>query len=182
MNISEFFIKKVITTTLLVVTIVLFGIFAYLKLPVSDLPSVDYPVISVWATYSGANPEIMASKVATPLEEECMKISGLENVISKSSDGYTEVILNFRPNENIDLMVPEVQAAIQRAKMNMPPLQDDPIFVKQNQSDMPIIEYAFYSETMSQKELFNIVNTRVIKPLHLLPGISNVGVLLFLMR
>lgn len=172
MNISEFFINKVITTTLLVVTVVIFGIFAYLKLPVSDLPSVDYPVITIKAAYAGANPEIMTSKVAIPLEEECMKISGLENVISKSFDGYTEVILNFEPNKNIDLMVPEVQAAIQRAKMNMPPLQDDPVFVKTNPSDRSIIEYVFYSETINEKDLYDIVDKRVVKPLHLLPGVS----------
>ena len=175
MNISEFFIKKVITTTLLVVTIALFGVFAYLKLPVSDMPSVDCPGISVRATYWGANPEIMASQIATPLEEEFMKISGIENVISTSSDGYTKIVLTFGPDENIDLMVPEVQAAIQRAKNNMPSLQDDPVFFKKK-SNWPITQYVFYSETMGKKDLYDIIDKRVGKPLRLLSGVSSVGI------
>jgi HAE1 family hydrophobic/amphiphilic exporter-1 len=175
-NISEFFIKKVITTTLLVITVVLFGIFAYLNLPVSDLPSIEYPVITINASYPGANPEIMAAKVAMPLEEQCMKIPGLKNVISTSSDGYTQVILNFEANESVDLLAPDVQAAIQRAKRNMPTLPEDPVFSKNNPSNFPIMEYVFYSETLNKKALFDLINRRVVQPLQLIEGVSNVGI------
>src|SRR6202163_1737682 len=124
MNISRLFIERPIMTTLLMAALVIFGIFGYVTLPVSELPNVDFPTISVQANLPGADPETMASAVATPLENALASVPGLDSMTSRSSQGNTNITLQFRLDRNIDSASTDVQAAIsgvlRRLPRNMP--------------------------------------------------------------
>ena len=175
-NFSLFFIKRPIGTSLIVIMLVVFGILAYLKLPVSDLPAVGYPVMVVTAFYPGASPETMASTVANPLEQQLMKISGIKKIISQNSDSFTKIILTFDTGKDIDLMTPDVQAAISAAKGYLPDLPNDPTFSKYNPSDKPIMYITVSSDSVSHGELFDIANKRISQPLSMITGVSNVTI------
>lgn len=135
MAFSEKFIRRPIMTILLTVSLLLGGLVAYTQLPISDLPSVDYPVITVTAVYPGASPELMASAVASPLEEECMQIPGLQTIFSNNQPGITTISLTFNLDKDVDLAAPDVQAAITRAQANLPDLPSPPTYDKFNPSD-----------------------------------------------
>src|SRR5262245_34619275 len=112
MNLSEIFIRRPVMTTLLMGAILLFGITAYRELPVSDLPNVDFPTLSVSATLAGASPETMASSVATPLEKQFSTIAGVTQMTSSSTMGSTEITLQFDLSRDIDAAAQDVQSAI----------------------------------------------------------------------
>ena len=101
MSFSEIFIRKPITTLLVMIAILVFGIMSYFKLPTSDLPSVDYPVITITTAYPGASPSLMASAVAAPLESECMQIPGLQSVISDNTEGISTITLTFNLDKSV---------------------------------------------------------------------------------
>lgn len=174
MNFSTIFIKKPIMTVLLVVTVVAFGIISYLQLPVSDLPEVQSPVITLSASYPGASPETMASAVAAPLENECMQIPGLTSIISKSTEGKTQITLTFELDKNVDTAAPDVQAAISRATGNLPILPNPPSYSKYNPSDAPIIYILVSSETMDPGALYDIAKKRVAQRINMIEGVSQV--------
>ena len=156
---SETFVRRPIATALLTLLMVVFGVWAYFKLPVNSLPTVDYPVIQVTVAYPGASPATMASAVATPLENEFTQISGLESVLSDNKQGITTINLTFNLNRNIDLIAPDVQAAITRAQNNLPKdLPSPPTYQKFNPSDSPVYYVIFYSDTMKHADLFDYAN------------------------
>src|SRR5579859_6249285 len=111
MNLSERFIRRPVMTIALTVSVILFGVLAYFRLPVSDLPAIDYPVIQVQVSYPGASPDTMANNIATPLERQFMQINGLELVTSKSTQGNTSLTLQFALNKSIDAAATDVQTA-----------------------------------------------------------------------
>src|ERR671923_628383 len=108
MNFSEAFIRRPVMTTVLTVSVVLFGVLSYLRLPVNDLPPVDYPVIQVQANYPGASPDTVANAIATPLEKQFMQINGLELVTSKSSQGHASLTLQFALDKSVDAAATDV--------------------------------------------------------------------------
>ena len=112
MNLSEVFIRRPVMTIALTVSVILFGVLAYFKLPVSDLPAIDYPVIQVQVNYPGATPETMANNVATPLERQFMQIPGLELVTSNNGQGHSSFVLQFDLSKSLDGAATDVQAAI----------------------------------------------------------------------
>ena len=114
MNLSELFIKRPVTTTLIQLSIVLFGVIGYRTLPVSDLPAIDFPTISVSASLPGANPETMAAAVATPLEKNFSAIAGVSSISSTNSTGNTSITLQFDLDRDIDAAAQDVQLAISR--------------------------------------------------------------------
>jgi HAE1 family hydrophobic/amphiphilic exporter-1 len=120
MNITTFFIRRSITTTLLMAAISLFGVLAYFGLPVSDLPAIDFPTISVSVSQPGASPETMANTVATPLEREFTSLQGISSISSVSSIGSTRITLQFDLARNIDAAAQDVQAAISAAQRELP--------------------------------------------------------------
>ncbi|HKD15993.1 MAG TPA: efflux RND transporter permease subunit, partial [Candidatus Angelobacter sp.] len=120
MNLSEPFIRRPVMTAVLTVAVILFGVFAYLELPVNDLPAVDYPVIQVQADYPGASPDTMANNIATPLERQFMQINGLELVTSQSTQGHVSLTLQFDLDKNIDAAATDVQTAISQATGSLP--------------------------------------------------------------
>ena len=119
-SVSDIFIKRPVMTMLLALSALLFGIYSYKAMPVNDLPGVDYPVIQVTASYPGANPTIMATNIASPLEQQFMQIPGIEMITSNNSFGATKIVLQFNLSKSIDAAATDVQSAIQRATGNLP--------------------------------------------------------------
>ncbi len=177
MNLSEGFIRRPVMTIALTVSVILFGVFAYLGLPVSDLPAVDYPVIQVQVNYPGATPDTMANNVATPLERQFMQIPGLELVTSNNGQGHSSFVLQFDLSKSLDAAATDVQAAISRAAGQLPvDLPSPPTFTKTNPNDQPIEYIALVSDTATEGQLYDYANTQVGERLSILPGVSQVAV------
>jgi hydrophobic/amphiphilic exporter-1 (mainly G- bacteria), HAE1 family len=149
MNVAELFIKRPITTTLLMLGITVFGVMSYRLLPVSDLPTVDFPTIQVQASLPGASPETMASAVALPLEKQFATIAGLDAVNSTSTQGNTNITLQFSLNRDIDAAAADVQSMIARAARQLPPqMPSPPSYQKVNPGDQPVIFLTLSAETL----------------------------------
>src|SRR5438552_3599999 len=112
MNVSEVFIRRPVATSLLMLGVAMFGVLAYRALPVSDLPNVDFPTLTVSASLPGADPATMANSVATPLERQFTSIAGLDSMVSMNSLGSTSITLQFDLNREIDGAEVDVQTAI----------------------------------------------------------------------
>src|ERR1039457_6675215 len=139
MNVPELFIRRPVMTTLVMSGILLFGLIGYRLLPVSDLLSVDYPTIQVSASLPGANPDTMASSVATPLEKQFSIIAGVDSMSSVSSLGSVQITIQFTLDRSIDAAAQDVQAAIARAARQLPPnMPTPPTYQKVNPADSPI--------------------------------------------
>jgi hydrophobic/amphiphilic exporter-1 (mainly G- bacteria), HAE1 family len=176
-NLSEPFIRRPVMTIALTVSVILFGILAYFRLPVSDLPAVDYPVIQVQVNYPGATPETMANNVATPLERQFMQIPGLELVTSNNGQGHSSFVLQFDLSKSLDAAATDVQAAITRATGQLPvDLPSPPTFTKTNPNDQPIQYIALVSDTATEGQLYDYANTQVGERLSILPGVSQIAV------
>src|ERR1700691_1417844 len=121
MAITDLFIRRVVTTCLVMSGILAFGVLSYESLPVSALPTVEHPTIQVQAALPGANPDTMASSVATPLEKEFSTIAGIDSMSAASSLGTTDITLQFNLSRNIDAAAQDVQSAIARASGSLPP-------------------------------------------------------------
>jgi len=133
MNIAELFIKRPVMTSLVMLAIMLAGLIAYRLLPVNDLPNVDYPTIQITANLPGANPETMASAVATPLERQLSTIAGVDTMNSTNGQGITLITLRFNLDRNIDAAAQDVQAAITAAGRQLPTnLSSPPTYRKTN--------------------------------------------------
>src|SRR5579863_9693489 len=164
-------------TVVLTASAILFGVLAYLSLPVNDLPSVDYPVLQASVFYPGATPETMANNVATPLERQFMQIPGLELVTSNSGTGHTSFVLQFNLSKSVDAAATDVQAAISQATAKLPvDLPSPPTFSKTNPNDQPIIYVGLTSDTVTEGQVFDYANTQVGERLSILPGVSQVQV------
>jgi hydrophobic/amphiphilic exporter-1 (mainly G- bacteria), HAE1 family len=177
MNLSEPFIRRPVMTVALTVSVILFGVLAYFRLPVSDLPAVDYPVIQVQVNYPGATPETMANNVATPLERQFMQIPGLELVTSNNIQGHSSFVLQFDLSKSLDGAATDVQAAITRAQGQLPvDLPSPPTFTKTNPNDQPIMYIPLVSDTATEGQLYDYANTQVGERISILPGVSQVAV------
>lgn len=177
MNISELCVRKPVMTTLVTTALTAFGIAAYFSLPISDLPSVDYPVITISVSYPGASPQMMAATVASPLEAQCMQIPGLVSIISDNTEGQTKITLTFDLDRSSDLAAPDVQAAISRAAGNLPPdLPQPPTYNKFNPSEKPILYYMVMSDTMPAGELYDYANRTIGQRLTMVEGVSQLQV------
>ena len=126
MNLAALFIKRPVTTALIMLGIIVFGTLSYQQLPVSDLPTVDFPTIQVNASLPGASPETLASAVALPLEKQFATIAGVTSINSTSSQGSTNITLQFELSRNIDAAAQDVQAMIARAARQLPPQMPAP--------------------------------------------------------
>ncbi len=177
MNLSEIFIRRPVMTVALTVSVILFGVAAYFRLPVSDLPAIDYPVIQVQVSYPGATPETMANNVATPLERQFMQIPGLELVTSNNGQGFSSFVLQFDLSKSLDGAATDVQAAITRAQGQLPvDLPSPPTFSKTNPNDQPIMYIAMVSDTATEGQLYDYANTQVGERISILPGVSQVAI------
>src|SRR6201747_2946800 len=149
MSPSRPFILRPVATSLLMVAILLAGAVAYLELPVSALPQVDYPIIQVQTFYPGASPEVMASSVTAPLERQFGEIPGLAQMTSTSSGGGSVITLEFALTESIDVAQQDVQAAINASGSYLPKdLPNPPVYSKVNPADAPIMTLALTTDTL----------------------------------
>ena len=177
MNISENFIRRPIATSLIMAGIALFGVIAYKALPVSDLPQVDYPTITVSASLPGANPDTMASAVATPLERQFTTIAGLDSMISSSNQGSTNITLQFDLGRDIDGATVDVETAIAEAMPLLPPgMPTPPSFRKVNPGDTPVINFFVTSPTMRLSDLDEYAETMIAQRISMVSGVAQVQV------
>ena len=177
MNFSETFIRRPIATSLLMLAIAMFGVIAYRALPVSDLPQVDYPTIQVQASLPGANPETMASSVATVLERQFTTIAGLDSMISQSNMGGTQITLQFDLSRDIDGAAVDVETAIAAATPLLPAgMPTPPSFKKQNPGDQPIIYMAMTSPTMLMSDVDEYAESLIATRISMIPGVAQVQV------
>jgi multidrug efflux pump len=175
MNLSEPFVRRPVATVLLTIGLALAGISAFFVLPVSPLPQVDFPVISVSASLPGASPDTMASSVATPLERRLGVIAGVNEMTSNSSNGSTRVSLQFELNRNIDAAAREVQAAINASRADLPAtLRSNPTYRKANPAAAPVIILALTSKTRSPGQIYDAVSNLVQQKIAQVPGVGDV--------
>jgi HAE1 family hydrophobic/amphiphilic exporter-1 len=176
-NFSEPFIRRPVLTTVITMSVIVFGVLSYLRLPVNDLPAVDYPVIQVQADYPGASPDTVANNIATPLERQFMQINGLELVTSKSTQGHTSLTLQFALSKSIDAAATDVQTAISQASGSLPvDLPSPPTFSKTNPNDQPIMYIALTSDSATRGQLYDYGSTQIGQRISILPGVSRVSV------
>ena len=177
MNISAPFIERPVATTLLTIAVVLAGAVAFRTLPVSPLPQVDFPTISVSAAQSGASPETMAATVATPLERALGTIAGVTEITSTSSLGSTRIVLQFDLSRDIDGAARDTQAAINAARTLLPTgLTSNPTYRKVNPADAPVMILAMTSESMTQGQMYDIGSTILAQKLSQVQGVGQVTV------
>jgi len=177
MSISEPFIRRPIATTLLTVAIALAGGVAFRLLPVSPLPAVDFPTVSVSASLPGASAETMASAVATPLERQFGHIAAVTEMTSASTLGSTSITLQFDLNRNIDAAARDVQAAIAAARSYLPSnLPGNPTYRKVNPADSPILIVALTSKSLDQAQMYDAASTIMAQKLSQIPGVGQVTV------
>jgi multidrug efflux pump len=175
MSISAPFIRRPIGTSLLAAALLLSGILAFNFLPVASLPRVDFPVISVGAALPGADPQTMASAVATPLERQFGRISGVNQMTSSSQLGSTAIALQFDLNRNIDAAARDVQAAINAARSQLPPnLPSNPTYRKINPADAPILILALTSDTFPVARLYDTSDSILAQKLSQVNGVGQV--------
>ncbi|MGA2739977.1 MAG: multidrug efflux RND transporter permease subunit [Bryobacteraceae bacterium] len=177
MNISEIFIRRPVATTLLTIAIALAGLVAFRILPVSPLPQVDFPTISVSASLPGASPETMASSVATPLERQFGRIASVTEMTSSSSLGSTSITMQFDLNRNIDAAARDVQAAINAARGYLPAnLPMNPTYRKVNPADFPILFLALTSPILSKAQMYDAASSIMAQKLSQVTGVGQVAV------
>jgi HAE1 family hydrophobic/amphiphilic exporter-1 len=162
-------------TTLLMAAFLIFGVIAYRALPVSELPNVDFPTISVTASLPGASPETMASAVATPLEKQFSTIAGLDSMTSTSAQGATTITLQFALDRSIDAAAQDVQSAIAGAARSLPPdMPTPPSFRKVNPADFPIFFVAMYSKTLPTWVVDEYAESQLAQRLSTITGVAQV--------
>jgi len=175
MNIAAFCIRRPVTTTLVMLAILFFGIIGYRLLPVSDLPNVDFPTILVTVSLPGASPETMASSVATPLERQFSTIAGLDSMTSTNALGMTLIILQFNLSRNIDAAAQDVQAMITKASSQLPPeLPTPPSYQKVNPADSPILFLALSSPTLPLSVVNDYADTFIAPRISMISGVAQV--------
>ncbi len=174
---TTFFIIRPVTTILLMAAVFTFGMLGYFKLPVSDLPPVEYPTISVTAALPGANPDTMASTVATPLERQFSSIAGVETMYSTSSLGRTSITIQFVLERNIDAAAQDVQAAISQAARSLPPnMPAPPSYNKVNPGDQPILFMTLRSETLPLPQVDEYAQTMLAQRISMVTGVAQVQI------
>ena len=175
MNFCEFWVRRPVTTVLVMAGILIFGIVAYRLLPVSTLPNVDFPTIQVSADLPGASPETMASAVATPLEKQFSTIPGIDEMSSVSSQGTTRITLQFNLGRDIDAAAQDVNSAIAATARQLPAtMPAPPSFRKVNPADFPVMFLALKSSQVRLSDVDAFSNRAILPRISTLPGIAQV--------
>ncbi|MGH8444711.1 MAG: efflux RND transporter permease subunit [Solimonas sp.] len=177
MNLSAPFVRRPVATVLLTIGVALAGIGGFFVLPVAPLPQVDYPVISVTASLSGASPETMATSVATPLERRLGVIAGINEITSQSSTGSTRISLQFDLSHDIDSAAREVLGAINASRVDLPAtLRSNPTYRKANPSDAPMMVLALTSDTKTPQQIYEAVSNQISQQLAQVDGVGDVEI------
>jgi HAE1 family hydrophobic/amphiphilic exporter-1 len=174
---ADTFIRRPVTTTLVMGAILMFGLFAYRYLPVSDLPNVDFPTISVNARLPGASPETMASSVATPLEKQFSTIAGIDSMTSVNAQGSTSITITFELSRDIDAAAQDVQAAISKTLSQLPAdMPTPPTYQKVNPADQPVLYLALSSPTLPLSAVDEYADTVIAQRISTISGVAQVSV------
>ncbi len=177
MSLTDPFVRRPVMTTLVMIAILGAGLLAYVRLPVSDLPSVDFPTINVSAGLPGVSPETMASSVATPLENEFSAIAGIQSMTSKSALGTTTITIQFDLSRNIDAAAQDVQAAISQALGNLPvDMPSPPSFRKVDPAEQPILILTAWSESLPNSKVDEFADTLIGQRLSMVSGVAEVDI------
>lgn len=177
MNICEPFIRRPVMTTLVMLGFLLAGLLGYYKLPVSNLPNIDFPTIVVTASLPGANPETMASSVATPLEQQFSTIAGIDSMTSTSSLGATQIVLQFNLDRDVDSAAQDVQSAISTATKRLPAtLTTPPTYRKVNPAEQPILYIALSSDLLPLSEVDRYAETELAQRISMVNGVAQVSI------
>jgi HAE1 family hydrophobic/amphiphilic exporter-1 len=178
MNVAELFIRRPVMTTLVMLGILMFGIMGYRLLPVSDLPNVDFPTILVSASLPGATPDTMASAVAMPLEKQFSTIAGVDSMTSSSSQGSTQITLQFNLSRSLDAAAQDVQSMIAKAARDLPQnLPSPPSYQKVNPADQPILYLSLNSPTLRLSDVDEYAETLMAQRISMVSGVAQVQVL-----
>jgi hydrophobe/amphiphile efflux-1 (HAE1) family protein len=178
MNISRIFIERPVMTTLLMTGLVIFGVFGYAALPVSELPNIDFPTINIQASLPGADPDTMASAVATPLEGSFSTIPGVDSMTSSSSQGRTSITLQFRLDRNIDAAAQDVQAAISAIQRRLPKaMPAPPSFRKNDPSAVPIFFITLWSNSLPISKVDQYSRTLLANQISTIDGVAQVQIM-----
>jgi HAE1 family hydrophobic/amphiphilic exporter-1 len=177
MNIAALFIKRPVTTALIMLGIIVFGTLSYQQLPVSDLPTVDFPTIQVGAGLPGASPETMASAVALPLEKQFATIAGLNSINSTSSQGSTSITLQFDLSRNIDAAAQDVNSMIAKTARQLPPqMPTPPSYQKVNPGDQPVLFLVLRSATLPMSTVDEYAESTIAQRISMVSGVAQVNV------
>ncbi|HEV2909032.1 MAG TPA: efflux RND transporter permease subunit, partial [Candidatus Eremiobacteraceae bacterium] len=177
MNLAELFIRRPVTTTLIMLGVIVFGAMAYRLLPVSDLPTVDFPTIQVQANLPGASPDTMASAVALPLEKQFATIAGLNSINSTSSQGGTNIVLQFDLSRNIDAAAQDVQSMIAKTARLLPPqMPTPPSYQKVNPGDQPVLFLVLRSKTLPMSTIDEYAESTIAQRISMVSGVAQVNV------
>jgi hydrophobic/amphiphilic exporter-1 (mainly G- bacteria), HAE1 family len=177
MNIAALFIKRPVTTALIMLGIIVFGTLSYRQLPVSDLPTVDFPTIQVGASLPGASPETMASAVALPLEKQFATIAGLNSINSTSSQGNTSITLQFDLSRNIDAAAQDVNSMIAKTARQLPPqMPTPPSYQKVNPGDQPVLFLVLRSATLPMSLVDEYAEGTIAQRISMVSGVAQVNV------
>src|SRR5213595_44436 len=177
MNIAEVFVRRPVMTVLVMIGILIFGIIGYRLLPINALPNVDFPTIQVSASLPGANPDTMASAVATPLEKQFSTIAGIDSLTSSSTDGQSTITIQFSLERNIDAAAQDVQSAIAAAARQLPStLPTPPTQRKVNPADLPIMNLALTSDTQPLSVVDDYAENNLAQRISTINGVAQVQV------
>ncbi len=177
MNLAALFIKRPVTTALIMLGIIVFGTLSYRQLPVSDLPTVDFPTIQVGANLPGASPETMASAVALPLEKQFATIAGLNSINSTSSQGSTNITLQFDLSRNIDAAAQDVNSMIAKTARQLPPqMPTPPSYQKVNPGDQPVLFLVLRSATLPMSTVDEYAESTIAQRISMVSGVAQVNV------
>ncbi len=177
MNLSAPFIQRPVMTTLVMVAILFAGILAYQRLPISNLPNVTYPTITVSVSYPGMTPDVMAHAIALPLEKQLMAIPGATLVSSNNTLGSSSIVIQFDINKSMTEAAQDVQSAIITATPQLPPnLPYAPTYRKVNPAELPVIYIGLTSKTMRLNDLYTYANNFIGQRISMLSGVSQVNV------
>ena len=177
MNIAEIFIRRPIMTTLVMMAIIIFGLMGYRALPVSELPTVDFPTIVVSANLPGASPETMATTVATPLEKQFSTIAGVDSMSSTSTLGRTQITLQFSLSRDIDAAAQDIQSMIARTLRDLPlNMPNPPSYRKVNPADNAILLFALNSPTLPLSTVDEYAENILAQRISMVSGVAEVHV------
>ena len=177
MNVSRIFIERPVATSVLFVCILFFGWLAFTKLPVNDLPNVDFPTITVTARLPGASPEVMANSVAQPIERELSRISGVDEMTSSSTSGNTRITITFSLQRDIDSAAQDVQTAISQAIRRLPAdMPEPPTLRKLNPADAPVLTLALAADHVPMQKLDEFADAHIAQRFSTINGVAQVQV------
>src|SRR5690348_10735291 len=177
MRLSEICIRRPVMTTLLMASLLLAGFFGYRQLPIAAIPRIEVPTITVTVQYPGASPDTMAVSIAAPLERQFATIAGITSITSLSTEGNTQITLEFDLNRNIDAAALDTQSAISVAASRLPEdLPTPPAYRKVNPADSPVIFLALTSDTAMSQEMNEFADKVMSPRISMLPGVAQVNI------